>query len=349
MHGIRTISAAIAVAAGMLGITPSEAQTPLPPLEIVDMGSFHVGGRTAEVTGKAIKEVVFTPGGTPAKIDPNGKYLVESMYVQHFTPRTLRSALPILMWHGGGLSGVSYETTPDGREGWQTYFLRKGFKVYTSDAVERGRSGFASPDIWSGEPVFLPVGNPWERFRIGAGEGSWNEDPAKRRQLPGNQFPAEGYENFMRQGVPRWTTTDAPKIAAYTALVDRVCPCIVMVHSQAGQFGQRVAQVRPDKVKALILVEPAGVGDPAQVEKMKNMPIMALYGDYIDQDPRWPSIMKRQTDFNARIEAVGGKVDMVRLPERGINGNSHMIMMDKNNLVVADVIIDWLASKGLWK
>ncbi len=51
------------------------------------------------------------------------------------------------MWHGGGLSGVTYETTPDGREGWQTLFLRKGFKVYTSDAVERGRSGFASPDI----------------------------------------------------------------------------------------------------------------------------------------------------------------------------------------------------------
>jgi pimeloyl-ACP methyl ester carboxylesterase len=331
------------------GDRSARAQATSDPLEIVAMGSFHVGGRIVEVSGKPVKEVVFTPGGTPAKVDPNGKYLVESMYVQHFTPKTLRSPLPVLMWHGGGLSGVSYETTPDGREGWQTYFLRKGFKVFTSDAVERGRSGFASPDIWTGEPIFLPLGNPWERFRIGPGEGSWSDDPAKRKQLPGSQFPAEGYENFMRQGVPRWTTTDAAINAAYLSLVDRVCPCIVVVHSQAGQFGQRVAQARPDKVKALVLVEPAGVGDPAQVARMKDIPVMALYGDYIDQDSRWPSILKRQNDVNALIKQAGGNVEVIHLPERGIKGNSHMLMMDKNNLQAADVIINWLGEKGLWK
>ncbi len=215
--------------------------------------------------------------------------------------------------------------------------------------MERGRSGFASPDVWTGDPVFLPVGNAWERFRIGPGEGSWNDDPSKRKQLPGSQFPADGYENFVRQVVPRWTTTDAPILAAYTALVDKVCPCIVLVHSQAGQFGQRVAQARPDKVKALILVEPAGIGDPAQVAKLKDVPIMALYGDYIEQDARWPSILKRQNDFNAKVVEAGGKVDVIHLPERGQKGNSHMLMMDRNNAASADIIIDWIAKQGLWK
>ena len=64
------------------------------------------------------------------------------------------------------------------------------------------------PDVFKGEPVFLTKENPFERFRIGAGAGSYNKDPAKMKPLPGSQFPAEGYDNFTKQGVPRWTTTD---------------------------------------------------------------------------------------------------------------------------------------------
>ena len=53
------------------------------PLLLRDMGSFHVGGREVTISGKPVKEVVFTPGGVPAKVDLNGTYLVESMYVQY--------------------------------------------------------------------------------------------------------------------------------------------------------------------------------------------------------------------------------------------------------------------------
>src|SRR5260221_5396060 len=80
-------------------------------LTLRDMGSFHVGGREVTLSGKPVKEVVFTPGGVPAKVDPNGTYLVESMYVQYFLPADRKGQLPLLMWHGGGLTGVTYETT----------------------------------------------------------------------------------------------------------------------------------------------------------------------------------------------------------------------------------------------
>src|SRR5438046_10543318 len=82
--------------------------------------------------------------------------------------------------------------------------------------------------------------------------------------MPNLQFPVEAYDNFVKQSVPRWTTTDEAIIRAYTALVDKVCPCVILFHSQAGQFGFKVAQARPDKVKALIAVEPAGIGDAKQ-------------------------------------------------------------------------------------
>ena len=237
------------------------------PIALRDMGSFHVGGRLVEISGKPVKEVTFTPGGVPAKVDPNGTYQVEQMYVQYFLPANEKGAYPLLMWHGGGLTGVTYETTPDGREGWLNYFLRKGWAVYNSDAVERGRAGWAQyPDIFKSEPVFLTTANPFERFRIGDGAGSYDPDPAKRKLMPGSQFPNEGYENFVKQNVPRWTTTDDAIIAAYIAEIDRVGPSIILFHSQAGSFGFKVAQARPDKVKALIAIEPAGLGDPAKAD-----------------------------------------------------------------------------------
>jgi hypothetical protein len=103
------------------------------PIQLTQMGSFHVGGREVVISGKPIKEVYFAQGGVPAKVDPNGVYQVEQMYVQYFIPKDPRGSLPLLMWHGGGLSGVTYETTPDGREGWLNYFVKKGWSTYNSD------------------------------------------------------------------------------------------------------------------------------------------------------------------------------------------------------------------------
>ena len=240
-----------ALALGLLGLGggPALADT---PINLRGMGSFHVGGRMVEVSGKPVREIVRVPGGPPSKLDPNGKYQVEQMYVQYFLPQVRLGKLPLLMWHGGGLTGATYETTPDGREGWLNFFIRKGWDSYVSDAVERGRAGFAGPDVWPGEPIFLVQADPFERFRIGEGPGSWNADPAKRKVLPGNQFPVEAYEAYMKQIVPRWLSTDNAVIAGYIALVDKVCPCVLLLHSQGGMFGLKVAEARPDKVKAIV-------------------------------------------------------------------------------------------------
>ncbi len=331
----------VALAAALAGCAQA-------PIALKDMGSFHIGGRHATISGKPVREVNI--GGATQKLDPNGTYIVEQMYVQYLLPQTRKGKVPLLMWHGGGLTGVTYETTPDGREGWLNYFIKKGWAVYNSDAVERGRAGWAMyPDVFKGEPVFLTKENPFDRFRIGAGPGAYNKDPAKMKVLPGSQFPLEGYDNFTKQNVPRWTTTDDAIIAAYTALVDKVCPCVVLVHSQAGQFGQKVAQARPDKVRALILVEPAGLGDPNKIAQLAGTPILTVYGDFIEQDSRWPAIRASQIKMLEQVRAAGGRYEVVNLPQIGIKGNSHMMMMDRNNQQVADVIQGWLEKQGLYR
>ena len=326
-----------------IAVTPALAQSK-EPIVLRDMGSFHVGGRIIEITGQPIKEVVFTPGGVPAKVDPNGRYQVEQMYVQYFLPQNRKGKLPLLMWHGGGLTGVTYETKPDGGEGWLNHFVRKGWDVYVSDAVERGRAGWTN--TFKGDAMSLPFGDPWERFRIGPA-GSWNEDSAKRTTYPGTQFPIEAYGQFMKQGVPRWVTTDDQIVAAYTELVDKICPCVVLVHSQSGSFGYKVLEARPDKVKALVAVEPTVGGDRSKVASIKGTPILVVIGDNAKDHPRWSRIRQNSVDYAAAFKAAGGSIEIVDLPDAGIKGSSHMVMMDKNSDQVAELIQKWLAGKAL--
>ena len=313
------------------------------------MGSFHVGGRAVAISGKPVTEIRRTPTGPLTKLDPNGTYQVEQAYVQYFLPEKRRGALPLLLWHGGGLTGASFETTPDGRPGWLNYFVRVGWDTYNADAVERGRSGFASPDIFAGAPIFLTKTDPYERFRIGGGTGTYSDDPAKRKLLPGNQFPAEAYDEFTRQLVPRWLSTDDAVTAAYVALVDRVCPCVIVIHSQAGLYAFKAAQARPGKVKALVAVEPAGIGDAEQAAALKNIPVLAVFGDYFDVDARWATLRKTAENYFDAIRKAGGSVRVVDLPKTGIRGNSHMLIMDRNNLEVAALIQTWLAERGLYR
>ena len=177
--------------------------------------------------------------------------------------------------------------------------------------------------------------------------GSWNEDPAKRGSYPDTQFPAEAYPQFMKQGVPRWVTTDAEIIKAYIELVDKICPCAVLVHSQSGTFGYKVLEARPDKVKALVAIEPTVGGDKNKVASVKGTPILVVIGDNAKDHPRWARIRQNSVDYAGAFKAAGGSIEIVDLPDAGLKGNSHMVMMDKNSDQVADLIQKWLVTKAL--
>ena len=170
------------------------------------MGSFHIGGRIIEITGQPVKEVVFTPGGVPAKVDPNGKYQVEQMYVQYFLPQNKKGKLPLLLWHGGGLSGVTYETKPDGGDGWMHYFIRKGWDTYVSDAMERGRSGWTS--TFKGEADGAAVRRSVGALPHGADRLVERRSRRSARPIRARSFRSRPIAQFMKQGVPRWVTTD---------------------------------------------------------------------------------------------------------------------------------------------
>jgi hypothetical protein len=83
------------------------------------------------------------------------------------------------------------------------------------------------------------------------------------------------------------------------------------------------------------------------VQSIKTTPILVLYGDNAKDHPRWSKIRQGGIDYAAVVKAAGGSIDVVDLPDAGLKGNSHMVMMDKNSDQVAELIQKWLVGKGL--
>jgi hypothetical protein len=141
-------------------------------------------------------------------VDPNGEMIIGQMYVPYVKLADPRSPHPLFLWHGWGMSGGNWETTPDERSGWQLFFLRAGFDVFVSDAVERGRASWAPyPDVYEDALYFRTAREAWEEtFRFGP-VGSWHTDPAQRRPHIGTRFPVARMEVFINQFVPHWGAT----------------------------------------------------------------------------------------------------------------------------------------------
>ena len=290
------------------------------PLELQDEGSFFVNG---ELTHSS------HPGTSVGGIAQPGTITVKQMYVQYRIPKSV-SRPAIVMVHGSGHTGATYETTPDGREGWATYFVRKGFPVYVIDHSGRGRSGFDR--------------------RCGRNTRRARAARCYPTPFPGSQFPVEAFDQYTAQLVPNAEATlpgaGANTVRALAALLDKIGPAVVMVHSQSGAYGMDLVRARAQKLRALINIE--GNCAPVTTDEVANtfakVPLLSVWGDNSNGAPG-PNGDERRNGCAATVDAIkraGGAGKFLLLPEVGQKGNSHMLMMDRNNLQVADLIIGWL-------
>lgn len=320
-------------------------------LQVREIGSMHIGGRSVRLAGLPAREIQFSPGNPPVRVDPNGEFEIEQMYVQYVRLAKPRARTPLLLVHGGGLCGVAYETKPEGQPGWQSWFLRAGHDVLVADAVERGRASWArSPEFFAGEPLFRTKAEAWELFRIGP-DGSWQGSASTSATNPNSRFPTEAFDQFMKQSVPRWTTTDDAVQAAYDTLARDHGPFVVLAHSQGCNFAFRMALAHPDKVRAIIAVEPSGFPDPRRhaLSRVAHVPHLLVWGDGMAGSATWQRIRQGLNTYRGALSAAGVAVQEIDLPVMGIPGNSHMIMMDSNSDHVAGLIQDWMSRQGLMR
>ena len=83
-------------------------------IKVKHRGSFHVGGEKVKLENAPVEDFPYQ-GKFTFHSDPNGTHWAKQMYVQYTELAEPVCPYPILMWHGGGLTGVTWETTPDGR------------------------------------------------------------------------------------------------------------------------------------------------------------------------------------------------------------------------------------------
>lgn len=354
-HISRIISTLLVAATGIAGSAGSTAA----PLAIQAQGSFAVGGTVLANAGKF----------DPYHPTPEGQtFHGDHAYVFYQVPVNARK-LPLVLWHGAGQFSKSWETTPDGREGYQTIFLRRGYGVYVIDQPRRGNAGRSTV---AATIVPTPDEQVWfDTFRIGV----WPS------YFAGVQFSRdpEALNQFFRSMTPNTGPFDVAVVSdAVSAAFDRIGPAILVTHSQSGGPGWRTA-IKNKKVRAIVSYEPgsgfifpegevppampsaAGPLEGAAVPlsdflQLTKIPIVIYFGDNIPEQPtaspgedNWRVRLAMARLWRDAVNRHGGDVTLVHLPAIGIRGNTHFAFSDLNNVQIADLMSKFLDQKMLGK
>ena len=356
-QSVRILAALVFTA---LSALPTHAATPgdaTKPLMLQEQGSFAVGGTVIQSTG-SFETANPASGGQTLHGD--------HARVFYQVPVNARK-LPLVMWHGFGQFSKTWETTADGREGYQNLFLRRQFATYVIDQPRRGAAGRGTV---GGTVSATPDEQRWfNTFRVGV----WPD------YFPGVQFSRskEALEQYFRSMTPDTGPIDVKVTSdAVSALFDKIGFGILVTHSHSGGMGW-LAAMKNSRIRAIVSYEPgsgfvfpegevpsamtssAGVLDPVAIPlsefmKLTKIPIIIYYGDFIPKEPMsnpgqdgWRVRLAMAKLWAAAINRHGGDAKVVHLPEIGIRGNTHFPFSDLNNVQIADLMSRFLAEKHL--
>jgi pimeloyl-ACP methyl ester carboxylesterase len=381
MTGRWSVGAALlAVIAGATPAGAADGNRNLPPgipagsaANLARHGYFYVGGHYEGAPGSDI--------------------MAGQMYVEVLVPKKVRRPYPLVLIHGAAQTATNWTGTPDGREGWADWLVEQGYIVYMVDQPARGRSAWHPSDgalrPFSATQVATrftapEVLGPWPQAKL---HTQWpSNDPNKGR--PGDPVFDAFYATQVEY-IPAAVPAQTLNRDAGAALLDRIGPAIVLTHSQSGAFGWLIGDARPDKVKAIVAIEPSGppfqeavfstdkarAWGPTDVALTYDPPVKDPSELAIEQQaaPDGPNlaacwqqkaparklahlqhipvmIATAEASYHAvydhctarYLTQAGVPTTFVRLADKGIHGNGHMVMIEKNSLEIAKLVDDWL-------
>ena len=349
------ISMALLLAVTISGQKASKSK----PINIIDQGSFTVGGTIIQHTGN------FDPYN-PTK--DGQTFRGDHAYVFYQIPAKAKK-YPLVMWHGFGQFSKTWETTPDGREGFQNIFLRRKFPVYLIDQPRRGNAARSTVSATI-EPT--PDEQQWSgTFRVGI----WPN------YFEGVQFAKDDatLDQYFRSLTPNIGPIDIEINAqAVSALFHKIGQGVLITHSHSGGMGWNTA-IKNENIKAIVSYEPgsgflfpegevpeslpsaggtlSAIGIPkSDFLKLTKIPIIIYYGDNIPDKSNpnpgqdgWRVRLEMARKWRDTVNKYGGDVTVVHLPEVSVKGNTHFPFSDLNNIQIAELMQTWLRSKGLDK
>lgn len=309
------------------------------PLSIARQGSFFVGGEAIKA-----RNLSLLPRYAPKD---GGTVSVNQMYVHYQIPVDDKTT-PLVLIHGCCLTGKSWETTPDGRMGWDELFVRNGFPTYIIDQISRGRSATTTSAIVKVKAGEAPADSlpqvfsaaresAWELFRFG---------PEYPKTFSNMNFPLEAQEEFWKQLVPDWFNalpTPNPTVPALSELATKLNGAILISHSQSGIYPFQVAVTNRKNVAGIIAVEPGACPAPtSDMTPFAGLPILILWGDNTEKSSLWGPRPKQCADFVTAANRAGAKAESVMLKDVGMPGATHMMMLDKNSLQIGEWLANWI-------
>jgi pimeloyl-ACP methyl ester carboxylesterase len=307
-------------------------------------------------------------------LPPKGPVLTHSIgrvdhpptYFEVLTPAAGSNKPPVVMIHGGAHTGACYLATPDGRAGWAHLFAAAGYQVIVPDWPGLGRSGYVDLSGASGEVVAAGLGKVLTTFGRPAivlthsmsGAYGWKllerngEHIAKLVAVapapPGNiQKPAEIVAETAEFVTIRLEGTTMTLARHAQQLVDRGFVEHTLIGDSAlfprDLIASYSAALNP--IPARLLLERRNVGGGQlrvdDFSKFRDKPVLLLTGAEDRGHAR--SVDEPIADW---LNAHGAKADFIYLPDLGIYGNGHMLMLERNSDAIAHLIINWIESRA---
>jgi pimeloyl-ACP methyl ester carboxylesterase len=337
----RSLAPALAGAALVATLSAANAGSLSKGLNLKDFGTFYVNGKT-----------ILTEHPSASATAVPGRVVVNQMFVEYFIPNEANRnhKVPVVMVHGSNHTGVTWMTTPDGREGWATYFIRHGHPVYVVDVVGRARSSWDTTNTNLSKLTGDPSLNPgFSRTTYESAFSVFRLGPAPNVFYPNTRFPVDFYDQYQAQLVPntesslpppRLDTTDA-----LVALLEKIGPAVLMGHSFGTQYAVGAGFTHPELVSGVINLEGTAGHvcnlTASELQSYKTVPQLTVFADFIAGSIYVTGFNQCSAQI-AATNALGGDGTFLSLPDIGITGNSHMFMMENNNLKIADIILDWI-------
>ena len=253
------------------------------------------------------------------------------MYVQYQIPVNGAQHVPVVMVHGCCLSSKTWETTPDGRMGWNEYFVRKDRSVYLADQSSRARSGFDPSHHQRGQgghrcrPASCPT--CW-RPRIRPPGRCFASARSSAKPFPDGQFPIEAVDELYKQMIPDLNSTlpnPNPTWKNMAALAVKLNGAVLMGHSESGFFPEQAALIDPSGIKGLISIEmPCPELKPAEIATLAKIPTLVMFGDHLGDVQggfaTWPASFESCNKFVQQLKDKGGDAEMMSSAQDGHQG-----------------------------
>jgi pimeloyl-ACP methyl ester carboxylesterase len=316
--------------------------------------------------------------GIEKKSSPNGTVVYGQSGVQVFTPAEVRHPYPVILVHGG-LGQAVHMMGIGRRPGWVHYFVREGYRTYVMDRPAYGRVPMHPEtfgDYFTGYGGGTNLANILRNSAMAPGTP---RNTGLAGEELGLQFVANesGFPRSMAQHSEQWAK-------GAVELLDRIGPSIMLTHAWGGTLGWIAADRRPNLVKAVVTVEsnnapfegevvwgvtavpltfdppvtdpkefrltewtpPAGSPGPnrahrvqaepaRQLKNLRDIPILWMQGENNYSGPAQVQFLKQS----------GVDAEFLRLRDRGIEGNTNLMVLERNNFEVFSLIRDWLAGR----